>query len=72
MTQAKQALGLLGLIVALAGIALNNRLLIWVAIGLLGASIVARMMTHRTFHDAGFRFGNTASKSELCTTVKDP
>ena len=44
MSRAKQVLGLLGLMAALAGIALNNRILIWVAIGLLGASIVARMV----------------------------
>jgi hypothetical protein len=44
VNQAKQVLGLLGLIAALAGIALNNRILVWVAIGLLGASIVARMI----------------------------
>ena len=53
MTQAKQALGLLGLIVALAGIALNNRILIWVAIGLLGASIVARMILASRARRAG-------------------
>ena len=45
MSRAKLVLGLLGLIAALAGIALDNRILVWVAIGLLGASIVARMIT---------------------------
>ena len=44
MSRAKQVLGILGLMAALAGIALNNRILIWVAIGLLGASIAARMI----------------------------
>jgi hypothetical protein len=44
VTRAKQVLGLLGLIAALAGIGLNNRILIWVAIGLLGASIAVRML----------------------------
>ena len=47
MSQAKQVLGLLGLIAALAGIALNNRVLIWAATGLLGASIVARAILAR-------------------------
>jgi len=40
----KQVLGILGLTAALAGIALENRWLVWLAIGLLGASIVLRMM----------------------------
>jgi len=44
VSRAKQVLGLLGLIAALGGIALNNRILIWVAIGLLGASIATRMI----------------------------
>ena len=52
MSQAKQVLGVLGLIAALAGIALNNRILIWAAIGLLGASMVARMIVGaRARHD---------------------
>ena len=44
MILAKQALGVLGLIAALAGIAFSNQTLVWVAIGLLGASIVVRML----------------------------
>jgi hypothetical protein len=44
MSQVKQVLGILGLIAALAGIALQNRWLVWLAIGLLGASIVLRMI----------------------------
>lgn len=43
MTLVKQVLGILGLMVAIAGIALGYRWLVWVAIGLLGASIVLRM-----------------------------
>jgi hypothetical protein len=42
VTRLKQVLGVLGLLAALAGIALNNRPIIWVAIGLLGASILLR------------------------------
>ena len=44
MSQLKQVFGVLGLIVALAGIALGNQVLVWVAIGLLGVSIVLRML----------------------------
>lgn len=44
MSHLKQAFGILGLIAALAGIALQNRWLVWIAIGLLGASIVLRMI----------------------------
>jgi hypothetical protein len=44
VSQLKQVFGLLGLIVALAGIALGNQVLVWVAIGLLGVSIVVRML----------------------------
>lgn len=44
MIQLKQVFGVLGLIVALAGIALGNQTLVWVAIGLLGVSIVMRML----------------------------
>ena len=52
MSQAKQVLGVLGLLAALAGIALDNRILIWVAIGLLGASIAVRMLiARRTRHE---------------------
>jgi hypothetical protein len=42
--QLKQGAGVLGLLAALAGIALNNRLVIWVAIGLFGVSIVLRIL----------------------------
>lgn len=44
MTQARQLLGLLGLLVALAGIATGNRVVVWVAIGLLGASVLLRVI----------------------------
>jgi predicted phage tail protein len=40
--QARQAVGLLGLLAALAGIATNNAIVVWVAIGLLGASVLLR------------------------------
>lgn len=59
MTRAKQVLGLLGLLAALAGIALDNRILIWVAIGLLGASIVARMIAAGRARRAEEEQGNT-------------
>jgi hypothetical protein len=42
--QLKQAAGVLGLIAALAGIALGNTIVVWVAIGLLGVSIVLRIL----------------------------
>jgi hypothetical protein len=48
MNQVKQVLGILGLIAALAGIALQSRWMIWVAIGLLGASIVLRLIISKS------------------------
>lgn len=45
MTRARQALGLLGLMAALAGIATDNKAVVWVAIGLLGASVLMRAVT---------------------------
>ncbi len=44
MSQLKQVLGILGLMAAMAGIALQHRWLVWTAIGLLGASMVIRMI----------------------------
>lgn len=44
MSHLKLVLGLLGLMAALAGIALQNRWLVWAAIGLLGTSMVIRMI----------------------------
>jgi len=40
--QARQAVGLLGLLAALAGVATNRPVVVWVAIGLLGASVLLR------------------------------
>lgn len=53
MTQLKQVLGVLGLLTALAGIALNNRLMIWVAMGLLGVSILLRAVIGARTRRAG-------------------
>ena len=44
MIQLKQVFGVLGMIAALAGIVLGNRTMIWVAMGLLGISIVLRIV----------------------------
>ena len=44
MIRLKQVLGILGMIAGVAGIALQNRSLVWIAIGFLAASIVARML----------------------------
>lgn len=44
MSQLKQVLGVLGLMVALAGVALGYRWLVWIAIALLGCSLVARVV----------------------------
>ena len=44
MIQARQAVGLLGLLVALAGIATGSSVVVWVAIGLLGASVLMRVV----------------------------
>ena len=44
MSQVKQALGLVGLLAAIAGVALESRLVVWVAIGVLAASAVIRVV----------------------------
>lgn len=44
MIQLRQAVGLLGLLVALAGIATGSTVVVWVAIGLLGASVLLRAL----------------------------
>jgi len=41
----RQALGLVGLLVAIVGIALESRLVVWVAIGILAASVLQRAVT---------------------------
>jgi hypothetical protein len=48
MSQVKQVLGVLGLIAAMAGIALQSRWMVWVAIGLLGASISLRVIISKS------------------------
>ena len=42
MSQLKQALGLVGLLAAIAGVALESRLVVWVAIGILAVSVLIR------------------------------
>jgi cytidylate kinase len=42
VSQLKQALGLVGLLVAIAGVALESRLVVWVAIGILAVSVLIR------------------------------
>ncbi|HKP27784.1 MAG TPA: hypothetical protein VJU15_00180 [Gemmatimonadales bacterium] len=44
MSRAKQILGLLGLMTAIAGIALENRVMVWIAIGLLALSVLLRIV----------------------------
>lgn len=44
MNQLKQVLGILGLMAALAGIAFEQPVLVWIAIGVLGASMMLRMV----------------------------
>ena len=44
MTRFKQAVGILGLLVAVAGVALGYQWMVWIAIGLLGLSIVLRLV----------------------------
>ena len=53
MSRLKQVLGLLGMLAGVAGIALQNRSLVWIAIGFLGASIVARMLVSARERRAG-------------------
>ena len=47
MSRLKQTLGLAGLLVALVGIALDRRWVIWIAIGLLAASLAVRLLLRR-------------------------
>lgn len=44
MSRLKQVFGIAGMLVALAGFALKSRPLIWAAIGLLGLSVVCRIL----------------------------
>ena len=44
MNRLKQVFGIAGMLVALAGFALKSRPLIWAAIGLLGLSILFRIL----------------------------
>lgn len=44
MTRFKIGLGILGMAVGLTGIALQNRLVVWIAVGLLGASLLLRIV----------------------------
>jgi hypothetical protein len=53
VSRLKQVLGLLGMLAGVAGIALQNRSLVWIAIGFLGASIVARMLVSMRERRAG-------------------
>jgi hypothetical protein len=62
--QARQAVGLLGMLVALAGIATGSTVVVWVAIGLLGASVLMRAVTAilaRRREDAGPDAGDQVS-----------
>jgi hypothetical protein len=43
VSQLKQVLGVLGLMVALAGVALGYQWLVWIAIALLGLSLALRI-----------------------------
>lgn len=43
MIRVKQALGLGGILVGLVGIGLDDRVVVWVAIGMLGASLLIRI-----------------------------
>jgi hypothetical protein len=47
----KQVFGIAGMLVALAGFAFKSRPLIWAAIGLLGLSIVFRMLARASRRD---------------------
>jgi len=40
----KQGLGILGMAVGLAGVVLRNRMVVWVAVGLLAASLLIRIV----------------------------
>jgi hypothetical protein len=44
VSQLRLALGLVGLLMAIAGIALESRLVVWVAIGVLAVSAVIRVV----------------------------
>jgi hypothetical protein len=47
MKRARLALSLTGFLIAVVGIARNDRYLVWIAIGLLGASLAVRLVQKR-------------------------
>ncbi len=49
-TAVRQGLGLVGIIVMLVGIALDNRTVVWVSMGFLGASVVLRFAARGRRH----------------------
>ncbi len=52
MNRVKQYLGLLGILVAVAGVALESRWVVWGAVGMLAASVVIRLIAGRRRHPA--------------------
>ena len=59
----RQYLGLAGILLALAGVALESHTLVWVAMGVLGLSIALRLVqsVHRRREDAGSESGQDGS-----------
>ncbi|MEP6573969.1 MAG: hypothetical protein ABJD11_14800 [Gemmatimonadota bacterium] len=53
MTRVKLALAIIGLVLSVAGLMLENRLLVWLAMGLLAASLALRLIAGRRqrFHE---------------------
>lgn len=55
MNPLRIVLAVAGLVFAVAGIATDNRIVIWAAIGLLAVSFVIRLMVHRQGKIGGSR-----------------
>jgi len=48
LEQAKAGFAFAGMLVAVAGVVLDNRIVVWVAIGVLGVAMVLRFVAART------------------------
>ncbi len=48
LEQAKMVVALAGMLLAVLGVALGNRLLVWIAMGVLGVAVVLRVVIRRT------------------------
>lgn len=52
LSRLRVALSLVGLLIVIAAVALDDKTLMWVAIGCLGTSVVVRLVLRRRLQDA--------------------